>query len=275
MYHDHMDALVMIDAGMAIRKCAAKGRNHPFSVKMMDGEIGYAFDIAAGAGYSDPFLVIVFDEPPTPALRFKPHINRSRLVSEYTHIGYDISDPAERIPVQEWKQSLYRKYKVLSYPGAEARDLIASVLGYMKPFGDDAPDIIIRTDDPSLLQCVDDRRRIMISGGFHGGDDPHLCDCDSVTGYIGVPPSKTRMLESVCGDPMDGYDGIRECYSSRMGRDIVTHSDSIRDIASQFPDERTRIVRNWRLSGVGDEYMDVAASSRARGTMALIMGPEF
>lgn len=265
----------MVDAGAAIRRCAAKDGVRPFPVAMMDREVGYALDVAAGSGYHDPFPVFVFDEPPTPAVPCRPDISRARLVSGYRHMGYDVSDPAERIPVQEWKQSLYGRCKVLSYPGAEARDLMASVLGCMEPFGDDAPDVIIRTDDPSLLQCVDDGRRIRVSGGFHGGDDPHPCDCDAVRRYIGVPPTKARMLTSVCGDAMDGYKGIRECPDERAGRGIVLHADGISDIASRFPDERERLARNWRVSGIGDSYMDAGATSRARGTMALVMGPEF
>lgn len=268
-----MDSLLLLDAGSVIRECIADDHINPLFPSHLSAFPAEAEMAARGCGNHDICTVVAFDEPQCDAITFSPKIRRTDLAEGYHHAGYDMSDPTMRIPVQAWKQRMCNDRKVLSYPGAEARDLIASLIGMLGKFGSDAPDVIIWSDDAILLQCVDDGRRVRMMGGFAGGDDPYPSDEHAVTGYMGVPPAKMRMLMTVIGDRMDGYGGLG--LGRSQSRDIVSHANGMKDIADEYHEKVHLLARNWKLAGTGDGYLDGNALSRVADIMAWIMGPDF
>ena len=270
VYHETMrSVIVAVDMGLFIRAGFSDSGD---AVSLHADDVPTLIDSALPNDYDDARIVLGFDEPPFPGIPFEPETSRHGLLPAYNHLGYDPCNPAIRIPVQEWKQNASRFGYVLSYPGAEARDMISAFIDCMTPLRGDDYDAIIISDDPALLQTVADEDRVMAfmvpaSGGESAGC---LLDEHGVASMFGADPKNMRMMLSLCGNPVDGYQGVETCEQAE-----AEIRESIRSIPARHKGEKDILERNWRLAGIGGDYLDHHAMMRARLVMAWAVGPEF
>lgn len=219
----------------------------------------------------DSIFCYVFDEPYCDYVGFHPLISRSALMPNdgYKSGRRGTEDEHVRLSLEwmsGWIQSLFDKHEcVMSYPGAEADDIIAYMVDTTASSDHDT---IIWSADKDLLQCVgDSTRTFAIRKGSH--KEEHEMHETDVLNEKGVPPSKIRMQLALQGDSADGYKGIRG-YGGRKGLEIIHDSHDINDIIQLFPSQKDILIRNWRLAGIGRDYLDDDAITRIKhmkGTM--------
>lgn len=270
VYHGGMrNVIVAVDMGLFIRAGLSDSGD---AVSLHADDTPMLIDSALPNDYDDARIVLGFDEPPFPGIPFNPEMSRHGLLPAYDHLGYNPCNPDIRIPVQEWKQNASRLGYVLSYPGAEARDMISAFIDCMTPLRGDDYDTIIVSDDPALLQTIADGKRVKAFMVPASGKESAGCLLNErgVASMFGAGPSNMRMMLSLCGNPVDGYQGVETCEQAE-----AEIRESIRSIPAKHKSDGDILERNWRLAGIGGDYLDHHAMMRARSVMAWAVGPEF
>lgn len=268
VYHEHMNEhILVIDMGLFIRESLSESGN---SITLNADDTAATIRATAGDN-TDTSIILAFDEPASRTIPFNPAISRSRLFRGYLHPGYNPGNPNIRIPVQKWKQELARLGYVLSYPGAEARDMTAALAGCRAEEDRSLPGMTVVSDDPSLLQLVDDGAGVaarMVSAGAPGP----MLDERGVADMIGVGPKNVRMMLALSGNSIDWYQGVE---TRREAAEEIRKAKNSGALAADHAQSRDILERNWRLSGIGRDYLDDHAMLRARTVMAWAIGPEF
>lgn len=258
--------ILVIDMGLFIRESLSESGN---SITLNADDTAAA--ISAAGNSTDTSIILAFDEPASRTIPFNPAISRSRLFRGYLHPGYNPGNPNIRIPVQEWKQELTSLGYVLSYPGAEARDMTAALAGCRVEEDRSLPGMTVVSDDPSLLQLVDDGAGVTARMASAGAPGPML-DERGVADMIGVGPKNVRMLLALSGSSIDWYQGVE---TGREAAEEIRKAKNSAALAADHSQSRDILERNWRLSGIGRDYLDDHAMLRARTVMAWAIGPEF
>ena len=264
------NVIVTVDMGLFIRAGLSDSGD---SISLNADDASTAIGSMIPDDCDDARIVLAFDEPASHAFSCHPRISRRAFSPGYDHLGYDPCNPGIRIPVQEWKQNVSRLGYVLSYPGAEARDMISACIGRMIPVKGENTDIIIVSDDPALLQEVNDRNGVkafMVSAADRKTTRGRALDEHGVCSMFGADPENMRMMLSLCGNRLDGYHGVdtRDQAEAEI-------RESIRSIPAGHRGEEDILERNWRIAGIGGDYLDNHAIMRAGSVMAWVLGPEF
>ena len=230
--------------------------------------------------YAHVVPVYVFDEPHNDFMPFDAAINRKREDTAYkANRRKPANDELARMKaiwIQSWMQRMYSDGNiVLAYPGAEADDLIAyaSKLISTGPARQDGLLTAIWSADKDLLQCVHDgtgvyqiRKR---------GADGEVKYTESVVMDVkGVPASKIRMQLALQGDNADGYPGVHG-YGAKKGLRLINECGSIDELVAALPEHEDLLRENWRLAGMGEDYLPTEAMNRVRTAVADAIGPEF